>query len=110
MNITPEMKEKLVLDSTLTAAVVNGMKLIWNDDEMAFYTSVGDYIGWDEMEQIAFEPFDYDGDRIDGILFFGDGTIEFHFEKSQEAVNWAEFPNGVIKKVIDLIPTGEHLV
>lgn len=110
MNITPEMKEKLILDSVLTAAVVNGMGLIWNDDEMAFYTSEGDYIRWDEMEMIVFDPFDYDGDRIDAVVFFGDGTIEFHFEESQEAVNWAEFPNDVIRKVIDLIPTGEHLV
>lgn len=110
MNITPEMKEKLILDSMLTAAVVNGMGLIWNDDEMSFYTSEGDYIRWDEMEMIVFDPFDYDGDRIDAVVFFGDGTIEFHFEESQEAINWAEFPNDVIRKVIDLIPTGEHLV
>lgn len=110
MEITPEMKEKLVLDSMLTAAVVNGIGLIWNDDEMSFYTPEGDYIRWDEMEMIVFDPFDYDGDRIDAVVFFGDGTIEFHFEESQEAINWAEFPNDVIRKVIDLIPTGEHLV
>ena len=110
MEITPEMKEKLTLESMLTAAVVNGMGLIWNDDEMAFYTSGGDYIRWDEMEMIVFDPFDYDGDRIDAVVFFGDGTIEFHFEESQEAINWAEFPNDIIRKVIDIIPTGEHLV
>ena len=112
MNITPEMKEKLVLESMLTAAVVNGMGLNW-DDDLGLYTYPdypSSFLGWDEMEMIVFDPFDYDGDRIDAVVFFGDGTIEFHFEESQEAVNWAEFPNDVIRKVINLIPTGEHLV
>lgn len=112
MNITPEMKEKLVLESMLTAAVVNGMGLNW-DDDLGLYTYPdypSSFLGWDEMEMIVFDPFDYDGDRIDAVVFFGDGTIEFHFEESQETINWAEFPNDIIRRVIDIIPTGEHLV
>lgn len=27
----------------------------------------------------------------DGVLFFGDGTIEFHDAESQDAFNWSEF-------------------
>ena len=41
-----------------------------------------------------------DKDSIDGVLIFGDGTMEFHLKNLQDAPNWAEFSEEVIEKVI----------
>lgn len=112
MNITPEMREKFTLESMLHAAVVNKTNLIWDDEFSVFVypDNASSFLPWDSMEEIAITPFEYDGDRIDGVLFFGDGTVEFHLENSQEAINWAEFPNEIIRRVIDAIPNGEHIL
>lgn len=42
-----------------------------------------------------------DEDSIDGVLIFGDGTMEFHLKNEQDALNWAEFSEEVIEKVIE---------
>jgi hypothetical protein len=46
-------------------------------------------------------PIEYDGDKIDGVLLFGDGTIEFHYASSMEAINYANFPFEIMDKVIE---------
>lgn len=108
MSITNEIKEKLILEAVLHAAIINKFGFTWNDEwQVYIYPEFGSpFLAWEDFEQISFEPFDYDGDRIDAVLFFGDSTIEFHFENSQEAINWTEVPNEIIRRVIDLIPNG----
>ena len=39
-------------------------------------------------------------DVVDGVLFFGDGTIEFHLANDGDAVNWADFDVDFIKMII----------
>lgn len=57
---------------------------------------------WHDLESVSlFNPIPYENDRIDGVLLFGDGTIEFHLENDGDALNWAEFSNDYIKMIID---------
>jgi hypothetical protein len=62
----------------------------------------GEMMEWHDLESLSlFNPIPYKNDRIDGVLLFGDGTIEFHFENDGDAVNWAEFTNDYIKMIIE---------
>lgn len=57
---------------------------------------------WHDLESVSlFNPIPYENDRIDGVLLFGDGTIEFHLENDGDAINWAEFSNDYIKMIIE---------
>ena len=56
---------------------------------------------WHDLESVSlFNPIPYENDRIDGVLLFGDGTIEFHLENDGDALNWTEFSNDYIKMII----------
>ena len=48
-------------------------------------------------------PLLYENDRIDSVLVFGDGTIEFHLENECEALNWDDFDCDLIEKIIGII-------
>lgn len=62
----------------------------------------GEIMEWHDLESVSlFNPIPYENDRIDGVLLFGDGTIEFHLENDGDALNWAEFSNDYIKMIID---------
>ncbi len=61
----------------------------------------GEIMEWNDLESVSlFNPIPYENDRIDGVLLFGDGTIEFHLENDGDALNWAEFTNDYIKMII----------
>lgn len=61
----------------------------------------GEIMEWHDLESVSlFNPIPYENDRIDGVLLFGDGTIEFHLENDGDALNWAEFSNDYIKMII----------
>lgn len=47
-------------------------------------------------------------DSIDGVLIFGDGTIEFHLKNEQDAINWTGFSEEVIEKVIEQLELVWH--
>lgn len=61
--------------------------------------------GWDsetDIYEYAFvdiEPIEYDGDFIDGVMFFRDGTVEFHLQEEQDAFCWDLFPIEIIEEV-----------
>lgn len=55
---------------------------------------------WNEHVFIPIEPFPYSYDRIDGVLFFADGTVEFHGELDHDALCWCHFPPGTIEEVL----------
>lgn len=95
MEIKNEIKFRLALIDKLTSACASYLGVHIDDDSNVF---IGDNV---------FEPYDcetiglsktipYDNDLIDSVLMFGDGTIEFHLQDSQEAFNWNEFNNEII--------------
>jgi hypothetical protein len=86
-------------DTLLSLAIVaSGIKV--EDDIM--HDSEGKELAWEDMEYIEFDnTIPYSNGHLDGLLIFGDGTIEFHDKDSEEAFNWSEFPIEIIQKVID---------
>ena len=74
--------------------------LTWSDETMAFALN-GSPMEWTDYETIDLpNEVELDEDSINGVLFFGDGTIEFHLKNEQDAINWAEFNEEVVEKVI----------
>ena len=73
----------------------------WND-EADLYMVNGSTMEWTDHEVIDLpNEVKLDEDSIDGVLLFGDGTIEFHYKNEQDAINWTEFSDEVIEKVIE---------
>ena len=57
---------------------------------------------WTDYETIDLpNEVELDEDSINGVLFFGDGTIEFHLKNEQDAINWAEFSEEINEKIIE---------
>ena len=93
-------------ESRLTDLMSRICNLSWDDDKDAIICNdVEDenhkILEWDEYQYVDINPIEYDGDKIDGVLLFGDGTLEFHYKNSMEAINYAEFPFEIIDKVIE---------
>ena len=86
-------------DTLLSLAIVaSGIKV--KDDIM--YDSEDNELAWEDMEYISFNnSIPYSDGHLDGLLIFGDGTIEFHYASSMEAINYANFPFEIMDKVIE---------
>lgn len=86
-------------DTLLSLTIVaSGIKV--NDDIM--FDSEDNELAWEDMEYVAFDnTIPYNNGHINGVLIFGDGTIEFHEKESEEAFNWADYPIEIIQNVID---------
>lgn len=86
-----EHRELMLLFSDLFDALCNEIarKKGWNEET-----------DWDEYAFVEIEPIAYDDDRIDGLLFFADGTTEFHLEREQDALNWCQFLPKTIEEVL----------
>ena len=56
---------------------------------------------WNEHVFIPIESFPYCDSRIDGVLFFADGTVEFHEDLYHEALSWCYFSIGAIEQVLE---------
>lgn len=96
MSILDKMK---YFDNLLATAIVAG-KIKVVDDIM--YDSEDNELAWDDMEYIELgNTIPYNNSHIDGVLIFGDGTIEFHEKESEEAFNWADYPINIIISVIE---------
>ena len=92
--------EKLdIFDTLLSLTIVaSGIKV--NDDIM--YDSENNELAWEDMEYVTLDnTIPYNNGHINGVLIFGDGTIEFHEKESEEAFNWVEYPIEVIQSVIN---------
>ena len=64
---------------------------------------------WTDHEVIDLpNEVELDEDSIDSVLIFGDGTIEFHLKNEQDAINWAEFSEEVVEKVIEQLELVWH--
>ena len=80
----------------------------WND-EVDLYMVNGSTMEWTDHEVIDLpDEVELDEDSIDGVLLFGDGTIEFHYKNEQDAINWTEFSDEVIEKVIEQLELVWH--
>ena len=86
-----EHRELMLLFSDLFDALCNEIahKEGWNEDT-----------DWNEHAFVEIEPLAHEDDRIDGLLFFADGTVEFHLEKEQDALNWCTFLPKIIEDVL----------
>lgn len=100
MRYLKNYRRKIALGEILTQHCVRLLNL--SNDNDGNIINNGLIMEWHELETISlFNPIPYNDDRIDGVLFFGDGTIEFHLEKSCEAINWADFSNDYIILIIE---------
>ena len=80
----------------------------WNDETNSIVLN-GATMEWTDHEVIDLpNEVELDEDSIDSILFFGDGTIEFHYKNEQDAINWAEFSEEVNEKVIEQLKLVWH--
>ena len=94
--------KKLALSDTLTKECMRVLNISFDNDGSIINN--GEIMEWSDLETISlFNPIpcEEENDRIDGVLFFGDGTIEFHLEKECDAINWADFSNDYIKMIIE---------
>lgn len=93
------LEKMAYFDILLATAIVAG-KIKVVDDIM--YDSEDNELAWEDMEYIGFEnTIPYNNNHIDGVLIFGDGTIEFHEKESEEAFNWFDYPINIIVSVIE---------
>lgn len=92
--------EKISYFDTLLSLTIVASGIKVKDDIM--YDSEDNELAWEDMEYISFEnTIPYNKNHIDGLLIFGDATIEFHEKESEEAFNWADYPIEIIQSVID---------
>lgn len=89
-------------ESRLRGLVAEILHHDFDFDKMQFFKSKTNEVYEEyQYENIELpEKIAFDDDYIDEVLFFGDGTIEFHLQKEQDAFCWDEFPIEVIEQVI----------
>ena len=101
MDIIQKYEKMLSNDERLMTLICGILGLSWNDETYSLMVNdskreLSDY----ETIKLPNEV-ELDEDSIDGVLIFGDGTMEFHYKNLQDAINWAEFSEEVIEKVIE---------
>ena len=101
MGIIQKYEKTLANDERLMTLICGILGLSWNDETYSLMVNdskreLSDY----ETIKLPNEV-ELDEDSIDGVLIFGDGTMEFHYKNLQDAINWAEFSEEVIEKVIE---------
>ena len=101
--------EKILTNEIRLMTLIRGILGIdWND-EVDLYMVNGSTMEWTDHEVIDLpNEVKLDEDSIDGVLFFGDGTIEFHLKNEQDAINWAEFSEEINEKVIEQLELVWH--
>ena len=88
---------KFELYESLFECMMKGCNLSVNSWDGIIYTEDNDVLEWDECEFFSFPtPIE----NIDGILLFGDGTIEFHDKNTQDAYNWGDYENDFIETIV----------
>ena len=101
MDIIQKYEKMLANDERLMTLICGILGLSWNDETYSLMVNdskreLSDY----ETIKLPNEV-ELDEDSIDGVLIFGDGTMEFHYKNLQDAINWAEFSEEVIEKVVE---------
>ena len=108
MDIIQKYEKMLSNDERLMTLICGILGLSWNDETYSLMVNdskreLSDY----ETIKLPNEV-ELDEDSIDGVLIFGDGTMEFHYKNLQDAINWAEFSDEVIEKVIEQLELVWH--
>ena len=93
------LEKMTYFDTLLSLSIVaSGIKV--KDDIM--YDSEDNELAWEDMEYVTLDnTIPYNNGHINGVLIFGDSTIEFHEKESEEAFNWVEYPIEAIQSVIN---------
>lgn len=100
--------EKLSNEIRLMTLIRGIFALTWSDETMAFALNDSP-MEWTDYETIDLpNEVELDKDSIDSVLIFGDGTIEFHLKNEQDAINWTEFNEEVVEKVIEQLELVWH--
>jgi hypothetical protein len=95
------MNTKLNLWDILITQCMNILELSWTD-ENEIQDKDGSILETYDFETIFLNtPISVDNDEIDCVLVFGDGCVEFHLKNDLDAVNWGEFDDEIIIKVIE---------
>ena len=108
MGIIPKYEKMLANDERLMTLICGILGLSWNDETYSLMVNDS------TMELTDYEVIKLpnevklDEDSIDYVLIFGDGTMEFHYKNLQDALNWAEFSEEVIEKVIEQLELVWH--
>lgn len=101
MESIQKYERMLANEIRLITLIRNILGIDWNDEVNSFMAN-GSPMEWTDCETIDLpNEVELDEDSIDGVLIFGDGTIEFHYKNEQDAINWTEFSDEVIEKVIE---------
>jgi hypothetical protein len=97
-----EIMKLLELEKRLTAKIVHKLGVIWNDDFGVFIlpSNKSSFLPIEEYISLYIAPIPFENDYIDSVLFFGDGTIEFHLKDDMDSFNWSEFSNEIIEQVL----------
>ena len=108
MNIMKIYEKMFSIEVRLMTLIRDILNAEWNDETNSIVLN-GSTMEWTDHEVIDLpNEVELDEDSIDSILFFGDGTIEFHYKNEQDAINWAEFSEEVNEKVIEQLKLAWH--
>ena len=108
MNIMKTYEKMFSTEVRLMTLIRDILNAEWNDETNSIVLN-GSTMEWTDHEVIDLpNEVELDEDSIDSILFFGDGTIEFHYKIEQDAFNWAEFSEEVNEKVIEQLKLVWH--
>lgn len=101
MDITQKYEKMLANDERLMTLICGILGLTWSDETYSLMVndSARELSDYEEIKLP--NEVELDEDSIDGVLIFGDGTIEFHLKNEQDAINWAGVSEEVIEKVIE---------
>lgn len=100
MDITQKYEKMLANDERLMTLICGILGLTWSDETHSLMVNDSKRELSDYEEIKLPNEVELDEDSIDGVLIFGDGTMEFHLKNEQDAINWTGFSEEVIEKVI----------
>lgn len=95
--ISTNIQRKLTLQIYLENYMVQCCNLSLKDEGLMDNTSM-ELLDPTDYAYVDISPID----DIDGVMIFGDGTIEFH-EENCEAFNWSEYDVYVIEQVVSAL-------
>ena len=108
MDITQKYEKMLANDERLMTLICDILGLSWSDETYSLMVndSARELSDYEEIKLP--NEVELDEDSIDGVLIFGDGTMEFHLKNEQDAINWTGFSEEVIEKVIEQLELVWH--
>lgn len=87
-------KNSLITIIELKQVFLHIIGLEWSEEEDCLkYKESNEVLKNDQYISITLpnEVKEEEGDYIDAVLMFGDGTLEYHLKHEEDAINWSEF-------------------